>query len=111
MVGATLRAFVHLTALASATSGHFFQYESEPTVAAQTRALPVPLNRIAGRERDMSAIGDLCSLSVAGPFTTGSVQMTKAELVKTAAGIPDDVVGAEPLLISKGSKFDDQSAS
>src|SRR5712671_4359633 len=64
-----------------------------------------------GRERDMSVIGDLWSLSVAGPFTTGSVQMTKAELVTTAAGIPDDVVGAESLLISKGSKFDDQSAS
>jgi len=48
------------------------------------------------RERDMSAIGDLWSLSVASPFTTGSVQMTKAELVTTAAGIPNDVVGAEP---------------
>src|SRR5437660_3109240 len=97
--------------LKGARSGHFFQYESEPTIAAQTRALPVPLNRIAGREREMSAIWDLWSLSVAGPFTTGSVQMTKAELVTTAAGIPDDVVGAESLLISKGSKFDDQSAS
>src|SRR5258707_10956999 len=63
------------------------------------------------KTRDMSVIGDLWSLSVAGPFTTGSVQMTKAELVTTAAGIPDDVVGAESLLISKGSKFDDQSAS
>src|SRR6266403_2551046 len=59
----------------------------------------------------MSVIEDLWSLSVAGPFTTGSVQMTKAELVTTAAGIPDDVVGAESLLISKGSRFDDQSAS
>jgi hypothetical protein len=48
----------------------------------------------ASRERDTSAIGELWSLSVAGPFTTGSVQMTEAELVTTAAGIPDDVVGA-----------------
>src|SRR4029077_18692672 len=62
------------------------------------------------RERDMSAIGGLWSLSVAGPFTTGSVQMTEAELVTTVAGIPDDVVGAKSLLISKGRKFDDQSA-
>jgi len=30
-----------------------------------------------------SAIGELWSLSVAGPFTTGSVQMTEAELVTT----------------------------
>jgi hypothetical protein len=43
----------------------------------------------------MSAIGDLWSLSVAGPFTTGSVQMTKAESVTTAAGIPDDVIIAD----------------
>jgi hypothetical protein len=49
----------------------------------------------------MSVVGDLWSLSVAGPFTTGSVQMAKAELATTAVGIPDDVVGAEPLLISK----------
>src|SRR5436309_4420478 len=84
----------------SVRSRHFFQYESEPTVTAQTRALPVPLNRIAGRERDMLVIGDLWSLSVAGPFTTGSVQMAKAELLTTTAGIPDDVVGAEILPIS-----------
>jgi hypothetical protein len=51
------------------------------------------------RERDMSVIGDLWNLSVAGPFTTGSVQITNAELVTTASGIPDDVVGAESLLI------------
>ena len=49
----------------------------------KTRASPVPLNRIAGREREMSAIWDLWSLSAAGPFTTGSAQMTKAELVTT----------------------------
>ena len=48
----------------------------------------------ASRERDMSAIGELWSLSVAGPFTAGSIQMTDAELVTTVAGIPDDVVGA-----------------
>jgi hypothetical protein len=33
----------------------------------------------ASREQDMWAIGELWSLSVAGPFTTGSVQMTEAE--------------------------------
>ena len=31
--------------------------------------------------------------------------MTKAELVSTAAGMPDDVVGAESLLISKGASL------
>ena len=75
---------------------------SMPCDAASSGAAP--------RERDMSAIGELWSLSVAGPFTTGSVQMTEAELVTMAAGIPDDVVGAKSLLISKGRKFDDQSA-
>jgi hypothetical protein len=43
----------------------------------------------------MSVIGNFWNLSVADPFTAGSVQMTEADLVATSTGIPDDVAGAK----------------
>jgi hypothetical protein len=86
---------------------HIFGNARLSDTDAELKQLSVDPRRSPQRVGD-AHLADLWSLSVAGPFTTGSVQMTKAELVTTAAGIPDDVVGAESLLISKGSKLYDQ---